>query len=89
MGRPCHAYCKYAIRVTASRLVSFIRDFTLSSSHTLSEYETLCRSFGVTDEMEGRVVIGRDTRESGPELLRALIDGIKAAKGQLHDYGLF
>ncbi|KAJ1564735.1 Phosphoacetylglucosamine Mutase, partial [Nowakowskiella sp. JEL0078] len=59
-----------------------------SPSSLLAVLSTIKLQEGIDWTVPARVVIGRDTRPSGPALLESCIDGILALEGEFTDIGL-
>jgi phosphoacetylglucosamine mutase len=51
-------------------------------------YEQLYRTLRVRPDSPARVIFARDTRASGPSLVEALVDALKAAGSEYTDYGI-
>lgn len=52
-------------------------------------YNKLATDLKLKPEVEAEVVFARDTRVSGPSLVKALEDGLKATGAQYQDFGIF
>ncbi|ODQ68541.1 Phosphoacetylglucosamine mutase [Nadsonia fulvescens var. elongata DSM 6958] len=51
-------------------------------------YEGLVAKFSIDLSRPARVVFAKDSRESGPALVAALVDGLKAVNAEFHDCGM-
>lgn len=54
---------------------------------TLDVYNRLVKDLNIKTDAPAKVVFARDTRASGPALVTALVDGLKAAGAENKDYG--
>lgn len=53
-----------------------------------SIYNNLVKTLSIDTSIPAKVVYGRDSRESGPALIKALQDGLKVTNAEATDYGL-
>lgn len=59
-----------------------------SHEQLLAEYQALASRLKINPSTTPAVIFARDTRESGPGLVRALTDALNATGAALHDHGL-
>lgn len=69
---------------------AYATSFANASSDTEIEtlYTQLVDKLGIDTSLPGRVIYGRDSRESGPALVAALEDGFKVSGAQVANYGV-
>lgn len=69
---------------------SYATSFANANSNAEIEkiYAHLVKTLNIDTSLPGRVIYGRDSRESGPALVAALEDGFKVSGAQVADYGL-
>lgn len=65
---------------------------TLANAETdeelYKEYIKLAEQLGIDTSSPANVVLAKDTRESGPALVKALTDALDAVNAKYHDYGI-
>ena len=61
---------------------------TASDRSLVDVYEQLHHTVRVKPDVPSRVIFARDTRASGPALVEALVDALKATKTEYSDHGI-
>ena len=61
---------------------------TASDQLLVDVYEQLHRTVRVKPDVPSRVIFARDTRASGPALVEALVDALKATQTEYSDHGI-
>jgi phosphoacetylglucosamine mutase len=59
-----------------------------SDEQLFEEYNTLVSQLKINTDIKAKVIVARDTRESGPHLVQALLDALTAVDAGFVDHGI-